>query len=90
MATSTCAAAPIGVFRHDDHAELRPDGQAAREKLLDAIRRRVGRDVVIGRFAAKQNIAHAAADEVSLMARRAQGAGRHVLRMHRRVHCHTA
>ena len=66
--------ARFGIFGDNDDSELRADREAAREKLLDTIRRGVGGDIVVGGFAFEQNIAHAAADEVGLMARRAQGA----------------
>src|SRR5208282_5115434 len=56
----------------DDYAKLRTHGQTAREKLLDAVRRGIGRDVVVGRLAPEQNVAHTSADEVSLVARASQ------------------
>jgi len=64
--------AGFGIFGDDDDAEFRADSQAMREKLLDAIRRSVGGNVIVGGFTCEQNIANATANEVGLMARRAQ------------------
>ena len=66
--------AGFGVFGDNDYAELRPDSQAVREEVLDAIGSGVRGDVIVGRFAFEQDVAHATTDEVSLMACRAQGA----------------
>ena len=41
-----------GLVRDDHNAELCSDGQAIREKLLHALRNRVGGNVEIGRLAA--------------------------------------
>ena len=59
---------------HQHHPELRPDRISLREHAHDLIRRGIGRDVVIGGFASKQQIAHATADEIGLMAALAQSA----------------
>ena len=66
--------ARAGVPGDDDDPELRSDGQAVRKELLDAIRRSIRRNVVIGRLALEQNIAHTPADEIGLMACLPQGA----------------
>jgi hypothetical protein len=62
---------PVG----DNHdAEFRSDGEAIRKQFLHAIGRGVGGDVVVDRLAPEQNIAHAAAGEIGLMAAIAQDA----------------
>ncbi len=58
---------------HDHDAEFCADGQAAGEKRFDALGRGIGRDVVVGGFAAENQIAHAAADKIGLVA----GLGEH-------------
>jgi hypothetical protein len=47
--------------RNQNHAEMRAHGEGAREHLQHHVRRRTGRHVEVGRFAAEQQIAHAAA-----------------------------
>ena len=59
-------------LHHDDDTELRADHQAVRENLRDALGSSIGGHVVIGRLAVEQNVAHTPADEVGLVARRAQ------------------
>ena len=63
-----------GAVGDDDDSELRADCEAIGEKLLHAVGRGVGGDVVINRCAAEQNVAHAAAGEIGLMAAIAQDA----------------
>ena len=52
----------LSAFDDNHHAELASDGNRALEQLLDLLRQGGGDDVVIPRFAAQQEIAHAAAD----------------------------
>src|SRR5579862_4263692 len=61
-----------GAVDDDDDSELRAHREAVGKKLLHAIGRGVGGDVVVDRLAPEQNIAHAAAGEIGLMAAIAQ------------------
>ena len=63
-----------GAIGDDDDSELRAHREAVGKKLLHAIGRGVGGDVVIDRLAPEQNIAHAAAGEIGLVAAIAQDA----------------
>ena len=57
-------------------AEAPPDDAAVAEQGPHVLRPGARRDVEVLRLAAEQQVAHAAADEVRLVARRARGAGR--------------
>jgi len=59
-------------LRDNNHSELRADGQAFGKESLNAIGRGVGGHIEISRLAAKQDIAHAPADQVGLVACRFQ------------------
>src|SRR5882757_4687835 len=54
--------------RHQYDAELGPYGICLRKDSHDFVRRGVGGDVVVGGFASEQEVAHAPADEVTLVA----------------------
>lgn len=56
------------VLDDENDAELRADSQAFGKHFLDALGMHVGCDVVVERLAVELKIAHAAADEVGLMA----------------------
>ena len=70
MATSTCVS-PSTTRMTPKRA---PTREAAGEKLLHAFGTRVGGHVVVGRLAPQHEVAHAAADEVGLVAGGAQRA----------------
>ena len=59
--------------RNQHHAEVRAHRKGARKHFQHHIRSRGSRDVVVLRLAAQQQIAHAPAGEIGLVARRAQG-----------------
>ena len=58
--------------RHEHHPELLPDGESLREDLHDLPRSSVGRNVVVGRLAAKQQVADTSAGEVGPVSALAQ------------------
>src|SRR5436305_15222898 len=62
------------VFNHENDAETRAYINARREELLHALRMGVSRNIIICGLAPKLQIAHAASDQVSLMARSGQRA----------------
>jgi len=59
-------------FRHNDHAELCADRKTARKNCLDLGRGGIGADVVVRRFSAQQNIAHASTNQKGLVSFRTQ------------------
>ena len=64
VATSTCGA----IFDNQNHAEFRAHRQATRKQFLHAVGTSVGGDVVIGGSRPQEEIAHATADQIGLMA----------------------
>ena len=58
--------------RHQNHAKVRADSEGAAEEAEHHVGSCAGGHVVVGRHAAQQQVAHAAAGKVGLKARRAQ------------------
>ena len=73
VATSTVLFAVIS-HRHQHHSKLRAHRVGFGKDPHDLVGRGVGGDVVIGGLAAEQQIAHASANEVCLVAVLAQSA----------------
>lgn len=63
----------LRILVKEDDAEVRSDIEAAREKPQDFGGSRAGGDVVVGGLAAEDKVAHAAADQESLMALALEG-----------------
>ena len=60
---------------HQHHSELRAHCIGLRKDPHDFIRRGIGSDVVVGGLATQQQIAHASADEIGLVAVRRAACG---------------
>ena len=59
--------------RHQHHSKLCADAVGIGKDAHDFIRRSAGSHVVVSRLPAKQNVAHASAHEIGLVALLAQG-----------------